>query len=266
MSTLVNALKRKARSNRSDMEQQSAITETQRLITQGGAEDYQILKEMGMHRAVERAQELHGKRMELEDLEKKYGQVYSISEIENIACKYALKFRRSDEYQGPVDPEMLQKIKEFFKDSGIQTNGTTYGHKFFVLAPPKAFPLANRPVPRPPDPILFYQLNYTDNYRFIHKWGSDLTLLRRIIGFKYASKFNYWLIWFLVLSIPAIGMWYMVGKTSSKLDVFGFYIFLGILFQGAAIFFSIQRKANEQWGGKLYTWKEMWQNRYKAKF
>jgi len=263
MSTLVNALKKKALSNRSDLQQQSAITETQRLLTQGGAEDYQMLKEMGMHKAVEQAQEIHGKRMELENLETKYGQVYSISEIEGIACRYALKFRRSDQYQGPVDPEMLQKIKEFFKDSGIETNGTTYGHKFFVLAPPKAFPLTDRPVPRPPDPILFYKLD-EENYRFIHKWGSDLTIFRRILGFKYMNKFTYWLTWFLVLSIPAITSWYLFTKTKGELS--GSFLFMFVLFVIGSTTISIWRALDSGWGGEFYNWKELWMNGFKPKF
>lgn len=270
--SLVKELKNKANSQRARMNADSAITEAQRLIADKGAEDYNILCEMGMHKSVQKAQNDHGIKLELEELDKKYGEVYSVDEIKAIACRYALKFRRSDTYEGIVDPAMLQHIKQFFKDSGIEINGTTYGKKFFILAPPKTFKLEERPRPEPKDPILFYKLD-DRNYRLIFKWGEDLTFFRKVIGWKYRNVLNYWLTWLAVCMIPAL----LLAGIALKVNIDGWWI-ASTLFGIAALVISLVRTLNDEWGGRMMTWaqnehinsegREMpfWMNASKAKF
>lgn len=261
MANLINALKRSSNKNRKDLSEQSAITEAQRLIADKGAEDMEILKEMGMHHSVMKAIDLHGKRIELENLELKYGKVFSIEEIKEVACKYALKFKRSDDYRGAVDPVMLQKMKEFFHDSGIELNKAKMGYNFYILAPSKAFNLIDRPVPAPPDPILFYKLD-EHNYRLIHKWGSDLTPFRRLIGWKYKRALNYFLIYLTILSIP--------GLICTQFNVFwnekgqeGLILIPILLFAAAATISTI--RIFSDWGTEFRNWKDIWMDNYKPK-
>lgn len=205
MANLEKELKAVARTKRKDLSESVAITETQRLIADKGAEDMGILQEMGLHHSIIAAQELNMKAIELEDLEKKYGQIFTRAEIKGIAMKYALKFLRSDKYNGAIDPVMLQKMKSFFSDAGITLNKAQLGYKFFILAPSQAFNLekrANKPVP--PDPMLFYKLDGEgENFRLIHKWGADLTLFRRIVGWKYRYVVNYLLFWTATFFTPS---------------------------------------------------------------
>ncbi len=263
MANLVKELKKKADSNRTELSEQSAITETTRLIAEKGAEDYDMLKQMGMHSSVQQASEIHGRRMELENLEEKYGQVFSYTEIKDIACKYALKFLRSDMYKGPVEPVMIQKIKEFFKDSGIEANEAKMGYNFFVLAPPKTFALTDRPVPVPPDPILFYKLDER-NYRLIHKWGADLTPWRRILGLKYISRRTFLAFWMIsLLAVAALPLWFYYFKWWAKYS--DGFIFFPILIIIAAIVTSIIRTYNDDWGGEFYSWADHWTDDFNAK-
>ncbi len=197
MADLVKELKNKALQNRETLNELSAVTEATRLIAQDGADDLNILREMGMAASVEHAQNLHGLKIELEKLEAEYGQIFTLNEIEAVACKYALKFLRSDTYKGKVPPELATKVKQFFKDSGINMNTAKLGFNMYVLAPHKDFTLIDRPKPIAyvdPEPMLFYKLDNT-HYRLIHKWGTDLTLWNRIQGIKNSHWTGYWAFW-----------------------------------------------------------------------
>jgi len=168
-----------------------------------------------------------------------------------------VKFRRSDEYKGTIDPVMLQKMKEFFAKGEIDMNKAQLGYKCFVLAPPKAFNLIDRPVPRPPDPILFYKLD-EKHYKLIHKWGADLTPFRRLLGWKYKNEGTYFL-WYLILTtIPCISL--------MKYDGFETWLSAaGIVLTAAGLVISLVRIANDEFGGKFYRWSELWNDHYKPK-
>ena len=202
MPNLEKELKHVAKVKRLDLSTSVAVSETQRLIADKGAEDMGILKEMGMHDSVMKAVELHGRKLELDALESKYGQIFTFEEIKSLALRYGLRFLRSDNYKGSVDPQMLAKMKEFFADAGIEINKARLGFNFFILAPYTAFNMTEREnKPIPPDPILFYKLD-EHNYRLIHKWGADLIWYRRIIGWKYRFIINYITFYMLAFAIP----------------------------------------------------------------
>lgn len=271
MPNLAKELKRTARSNRNDLNEQSAITEVSRLIAEKGAEDISILREMGMHRSVEFAQDLHGRKIELENLDKKYGQIFSEEEIKRIACKYALKFLPSDKYSGPVEPVMLEKIKAFFAESGLEMNKALLGRRMYVLAPPKAFELQERPRPVPPDPILFYKIEGGTNYRMIHKWGADLTPWRRILGWKYSSSFGYFQYWLLVLFLTGVlPLWvaydkYLYQFGSRANESRGWMMIFPIAAAIIAIVIAICRITDDDYGGAFGTWENEWRTDIKPK-
>lgn len=260
MSQLLNSLKKVSQERREEMNAASAVTETQRLLANDSAQDYEILKEMGMHKSIEFATELHSKKIELENLEKKYGQVFSLNEIKAVACKYALKFRRSDNYKGGIDVVMFQKMKEFFKDAKIEINKAKLGYNFYILAPQNAFELVERPTPTPPDPILFYKLD-ENNYRLIHKWGSDLTIFRRITGWKYKSHFNYWLTYFVKYTSFVLPLWFIKFFNSFETAWFAVPVILSVI----AIIASFAASANgEKENEKFRKWEEIWQDEFKV--
>lgn len=194
MTNLKDALVEHSKKQRErDFSETTVISEANRLISEKGAEDYEILKQMGMHKNILKADELKGKKMELQALEEKYGGIFTIDEIKNLACRFRLRFLRSDNYTGHVDPEMFQKIKEFSKDYNIELRGTDFNYKFYILAPKEAFRLEKYPK----DPILFYKVD-NEHYRMVHKWGADLTTWREAIGWKYQSVHTFMASWAMI--------------------------------------------------------------------
>lgn len=187
-------LQNEAKRNRQEAD---VIISTNRLLEERAGEDRMILRNLGMAFTIERDTNLQGLRKETEMFEQTEGRVFTLEEIKTIACKYALKFLRSEHYRGVVDVELPAKIREFYKRRGIDSipqSELEYKYKFYILAPQKSFNLERKPKPEPVDPIMFYKLN-ENNYKVIHKWGEDFTLWRRIVGWKFTSGLNYFLFW-----------------------------------------------------------------------
>lgn len=262
MANLVKELKIKAIDRQRTLEQLSAVTEATRLIAEKGAEDMNILREMGMHSSVMRDVNLHGRKLELEQFDKKYGEVYTIEDIKSVACKYALKLLRSDCYNGEIDPVMLQKIKQFFVDSGIEMNKAKLGFNMFVLAAPGSFALTDRPIP-PKDPILFYKLDQ-DHYRMIHKWGADLTMWRYIRGIKNSCRAGYLTYWFvkfslMITTIPFLLYWFALCHVNKV------WMALPIISTIVCIIISLVRTTDDDYGGRFAPWKDEWTTTIKEK-
>lgn len=207
MADLVKELEKKAAVTRVKADGKAAVWEAQKLLMEDSSADFQLLRNMGLHTSIVQAQNLVGRRIELERLDKQYGKVFTIEEIKSLSMKYALKFLRSDSYKGIIDVEITAKMKQFSKDCSVPLDSTTLGFKFFIMAPQKAFNLVSgEKKPVPVDPILFYQID-ENHYRMIHKWGNDFSVTRAILGWKYRSELNYMLFWtFMIAFIPAISL------------------------------------------------------------
>lgn len=176
------------------------ITSTNRLLEEKSAEDRQMIKNLGMGSTIDRAMEVKGRRLELAKIESREGQVFTIDEIKNISCKYALKFLRSDKYKGTVDAQLPQKIREFYKEKGrSEVCESDLHYRFYILAPQSAFNLQDKPDPPPTDPMMFYKID-ENHYKLIHKWGADLTIWRRIVGWKFQSWINYTIFWMIAIT------------------------------------------------------------------
>jgi hypothetical protein len=250
MINLLKELQKEHQKNMDKLSEQTVITETTRLLAEKGQEDHQMLRDLGLHHNAQRAIELKGKKIEIDTLEQKYGKVYTKEEIKTIACRYALKFRRTDEYKGYVDPTILQKIRELAKETGDDISPTSLGRKFYILAPPSAFELEEEIVePVPKDPIMFYQIGFSGtHYRAVYQWGSDMGWWRQLMGWKYANDLNYLIYWFTVvfLTVFIAGLittpsWFMAIPAA----IFGFWIAMG-------------RLVNEKHPHK--NWDQIWDN------
>lgn len=250
---MINPLKelqKEHEKNMGKLSEQTVITEATRLLAEKGQEDYQMLRDLGMHHNAQRALDIKGKKIEIDTLEQKYGKVYSKDEIKSIACRYALKFRRTDEYKGYVDPAILQKIRELAQETGDDISPSSLGHKFYILAPPSAFELQEEIVePKPRDPILFYQIGFAGtHYRAVHQWGSDMGWWRQLMGWKYAAEFNYFAYWLTIMFFTffTVGMvispsWFMVIPAI----IFSFWI-------------AMARLVNEKHPQR--NWDQIWEN------
>lgn len=207
MADLVKELEKKAVATRKEATGTAAVWEAQKLLMEDSSADFLLLKEMGLHSSIVQAQNLVGRRIELEKLDKQYGKVFTIEEIKSLCMKYALKFQRSDNYKGIIDVEITAKMKQFSKDCGVKLDSTTLGFSFFIMAPQKAFNLVSgEKKPVPVDPILFYKID-ENHFRMIHKWGNDFSVTRTVLGWKYKTEFNYMLFWtFMIAFIPAVAL------------------------------------------------------------
>lgn len=248
-----------------------AVESVQKLLALDGAADFHMLKELGLHHDLQAAIETKGAMMEKYKFEEKYGKVFHIDEIEKIALKYGLKMLPTSYFKAPIDLTLLQKIKEFQKENEMSEQELGLDRKFFFLAPPKMFRLAGakkeglsfrermaKAIEEQTDPILFFKIDES-HYRMIHKFGKDLTIWRRLIGWKYFSEINYFIYWFIIafltLDVP--------------LNILNFPrmgIFCGLV---AGIWTAASRTFSKEY--PFYTWKDIidskpyWRSEYKMK-
>ena len=92
-----------------------------------------------------------------------------------------------ENYIGYLDPLIPSKLKEFEKEYSREIEKKN----LYIVAPKQSFlKLA------PKDPLMFYQLT-DDKFYLIHKWGNDLSILRKILYFPMRT----WLHWNLFLTL-----------------------------------------------------------------
>src|SRR5688572_25524669 len=74
-------LQKEHQKNMDKLSEHTVITETNRLLSEKGQEDYDMLRDMGMHHNLKKVMDLKGKKIEIDKLEEKYGRVYTKEEI-----------------------------------------------------------------------------------------------------------------------------------------------------------------------------------------
>jgi hypothetical protein len=157
---------------------------------------------------------------------KKFNQdrVFHVSQIEKLCKKYHLRFLPSTMFKGSIAKDLGAKINQFeiaygvtcgvyYSELNEERDGTPlvasdgrvfyysvgdglsdYGWEecsTYIAAPASSFQLEERPK----DPLLFYKIN-EEYYALIHKWGNDLSIFRRLLGFYHSigrnPKSRYW--------------------------------------------------------------------------
>lgn len=172
------------------------VKQVQLLLEDQSQQDAQILRGLSNDSHFNRIERLRGSLLELEKLESQYdGNVFLISEIEEMALNYRLRFLSSKYFTGSYDVQVASKIREFAKTTGVEINEATLKYKFFVLAPEEMFKLVEQKhiskaeLRRQLDPIIFYKID-ENHYRLIHKWGKDFTIFRALSGFRWRDFKN----------------------------------------------------------------------------
>lgn len=72
-------------------------------------------------------------------------------------------------------------------------------YNFYILAPENMFSLERKKyvtkaeLRKEEDPIIFFKIN-DSYYRMIHKWGNDLSIFRRILGFTFKNARNHFFV------------------------------------------------------------------------
>lgn len=106
--------------------------------------------------------------------------VFSLTEIRNIAIRYRLRFLDSGLFKGDVPYEAISKLKEAERKYKVKFS------EFKILAPASLFKLEDRNK----DPLLFARVSEQE-YLLIHKWGKDLSGFRRVLAFPLRTIRNF---------------------------------------------------------------------------
>lgn len=93
--------------------------------------------------------------------------IYHIDQIKQICVDYRLRFLDTKFFKGQLPYEAISKIKDLENEHQIELKG------FKIIAPSKLFKLENAD-----DPLLFAPIG-NGYYYLIHKWGNDLSPLRK---------------------------------------------------------------------------------------
>lgn len=93
--------------------------------------------------------------------------IYHIDTIKGICIDYRLRFLDTKYFKNEIPYAAITKIKELEKVHDITING------YKIIAPSKLFKLENAD-----DPLLFAPIG-NGYYYLIHKWGNDLSPMRK---------------------------------------------------------------------------------------
>lgn len=159
--------------------------------------------------------------------------IYHISQIGKICIDYRLRFLDSKLYKGDLPYEAISKIKELENKHHTTLNG------FKMMAPSKLFKLENAD-----DPLLFAPMG-NGYYYFIHKWGSDLHPLRKIMmwPFKTFETFIF------TIFLTSLLFTYLVPKgffmdENSGTEFFLLFIFMFKWLGGIALYYGFAKGKN----------------------
>lgn len=179
--------------NRERESSENLLDQVQNILSDLQHEDENLLKSVGLSKAIDNAHELKQKSEELKVkvANIRNPRIFTEAEIKRIAINYGLRFLPSTLYKGSLPNDLAQKIKEF-KALGLEQDSYNYNDRskmddmklyrnmydleaYFILAPKKSFELQEKPK----DPLFFARLA-DGTYYLIHKWGNDLSYWRYI--------------------------------------------------------------------------------------
>ena len=169
--------------------------------------------------------------------------IYHIDNIKSLCIDYRLRFLDLKYFKGEIPDEGIKKINNFKADHDSLVSN------FKIMAPSKMFRLKNYD-----DPLLF--INLGNNYFYlIHKWGNDLSPLRKLIMWPFKNIINL-IVFMIVLSLflTEITPAGLFSKSSSASSFFMIFFFMFKAVVSIFIFYGISL-------GKNFN-KYIWNNKY----
>jgi hypothetical protein len=170
--------------------------------------------------------------------------IYHIKQIEKICINYRLRFLDSNLFKGDLPPEAIQEIKRLNQEHNTELKG------FKVMAPSKLFKLKNAD-----DPILMAPIG-NGYYYFIHKWGTDLHPLRRLMVWPVKTLENF-MFTMIVISVLATAMVpkHIFFDEASGVEFFMLLLFMYKWLLGIALYYGFAKGKNFNtaiWQSKFY--------------
>ena len=188
--------------------------------------------------------------------------VFHISQIEKLCKKYHLRFLPSVFFRGSIDKELPGKISQFEIAYGVECkkwernqyslnelyqDGNTY-----IAAPVESFNLQEKPQ----DPLMFFAIN-SEYYYLIHKWGNDISLVRRCYSFLSSV-----LVSTIIMLAPAI-FWFSffsVFNSNQKIDT---KEIVGLIVISFALLFLILQATHGEDGLRIVK-RNYWKSPFKS--
>lgn len=171
--------------------------------------------------------------------------IFHISEIRKICIDYRLRFLSSSMYKNGLPEEAVTKIHQLNKLHQTELKD------FKIVAPSKAFRLENYD-----DPLLFAPIG-NGYYYLIHKWGNDMSSLRKLLVLPVKNLLNFvmfclFLSAFITWMIPQSLLSREVPMASVIVFLFIFKSVIAVLMYG---FFMGGRKFNDSmWNSRFYNY------------
>lgn len=187
------------------------VEEAKNLLAWEEQEDLRIIREMCPNSVPASIANLEQKGIEMISYDKKFGgDTYNISQIQEVAVDYKLRFLQSKHFVGTFDRELTSKLKSYCKANNINSSSVNLQNSFYILAPDEMFSLNEKKyvtkaeLRAQADPALFYHLG-NGYYQLVHSWGKDLTLMRYIKAWKWRSYWHHIVVSMLMM-MPVFGI------------------------------------------------------------
>jgi len=104
--------------------------------------------------------------------------IFHLNHIKTVCIDYRLRFLDLKYFKGNIPKEGIEKISKMEKEHQTNLDG------FKVMAPSVLFRLK-----KTDDPLLFVPLG-NDYFYLIHKWGNDLSFLRKAWAWPFKNIWN----------------------------------------------------------------------------
>lgn len=174
----------------------------------------------------------------------KSGRIYHLSQIKKICIDYRLRFLETKFFKGEIPAEALASVRE------IEAQHNTILRGFKMMAPATYFRLENAD-----DPMLFAPIG-NDYYYLIHKWGTDIHPLRKMMvwplrNIENLMVFSFFASFFLTFGIREI--FFSKFQETSQFLVLFMYTFKSVI--ALVFFYGISLGKNfssGNWNSKFY--------------
>ena len=175
--------------------------------------------------------------------------IYTLAEIKNLCLKFRLRFLSTKYFKKDFPVDAISEIKKTEQIAGQRIES------FAIVAPSKMFHLedANK------DPLLFAPLS-DGRFYLIHKWGDDLSPVRRFTAWPAKTLVNL----LVTIAVLSVGLAALIPNTwllsAEGANYFNFYriAFVGfnlIFFSGVVSYFWLalnQKFSVEAWNSSTF--------------
>lgn len=168
---------------KTEAKENKLLNEAKKLLEQGKKLDEDVLNRL---KASDESKQVSA----LKEIDPK--NIYSLKTIEKVCIRYRLRFLDTKYFKPEFPYDAVMKIRAIERANEIRIE------RFKIIAPGEAFNLedVNK------DPLLFAELA-DGHYYLLHKWGKDLSWIRKIIAWPLQTLSTFFLTLVVICGIVA---------------------------------------------------------------